>query len=65
MTIFFDCQSYSTAYDFKVEWAFYGVYFLVHHYASDSFSAGLAEQTVTAALAFEMVSIFSYVTWIL
>jgi hypothetical protein len=39
--------------------------FVVHRHAAHIVSTGLAEQTVTAALAFEMVSMFTYVMWIL
>jgi hypothetical protein len=57
MTIFFDCQSYNTAFDERVDWSFYGVSCIEYSCRfTYSFSIGLAEQTVTAALAFEMVS---------
>lgn len=61
MTIFFDCQFYTTKFDFRVDWCFYGDILPEYHQTIIVWLyVGLAEQTVAAAHAFEMVRCFIY-----
>lgn len=65
MNVFFDCQHYSTTFrgsNPKVEFSFYGMSLQaiqsLHDYINILCGAGLAEQTVAAAYALEMVTFF-------
>lgn len=61
MTIFFDCKKYSTSFcgGARLEWTFYGVFMALLTHAEvltiEARATGLAEHTVAAAYAFEMV----------